>query len=220
MDHNQAMESRACEKYLLGELAPEVRDAYEEHYFSCPACVDELRAAAELFGASRVIFSEAPERTAARPGWLGWLKPVVLVPAFASLLAVVGYQSFVVIPRWKQAGAPRLLEMHSLIAANTRGEGLVFSVAPDEPFGLYVDVPADGAHSSYELRLEDPSGGSSVLRSVSQEEARKTQVVVVNPGKRAGRYAIVVSGLPAAGRPASAGPEEMGRLQFTVELRN
>jgi hypothetical protein len=219
MDHNQAIASRACEKYLLGELAPPVRDAYEEHYFSCSACVDELRAAAELFGASRMVLSEAPVQRVVHQGWLRWLKPVVLVPAFASLLAVIGYQNLVVIPHGKQAMAPRVLEMHSLIAANTRGDGLVFSVAPDEPFGLYVDVPADAAHSSYELRLEDPAGRLSVLRSVGSEEAKKTQVVVVNPGKRAGRYAIVVTGVPADGR-GSAAPEELGRLEFTVELRN
>jgi len=215
MDHNQAIKSRACEKYLLGELAPGEREAYEEHYFACADCAAGLRAAAEVVGASRVIFRESPAGTTAREGWFGWLKPV-LAPALASLLAVVIlYQNLVSIPHWKKAAAPRVLEMHSLLAANSRGEGLVFSVVPDEPFGLYVDVPADPAHSSYLLRLEDPSGRYSLLRSVSAEEAGRTQVVIVNPGKQAGRYAIVVSGLRAPG----ASPEELGRLPFTVELQ-
>src|SRR5262249_27008376 len=106
MDHQQAIESRVCERYLLGELAPEAREAYEEHYFSCSACAAELRAAAELLGASRMVLSESPAKTAVRQGWLGWLKPAVVVPALASLLAVVAYQNLVSIPGWKKAAEP------------------------------------------------------------------------------------------------------------------
>ena len=107
--------------------------------------------------------------------------------------------------------------MHSLIAGNTRGEGLVFSATPHEPMGLYVDVPADAAFTSYLLRLEDPSGNASLIRSVSTEEAQKTQVLIVNPGSRAGRYTIVVSGVPSgSSNPAAA--QEIARLQFVVEL--
>src|SRR5215475_12225763 len=151
MDHDQAIESRACERYLLGELPPVAREAFEEHYFSCPACAAELRAAADLVGAARVVLSAS--LAPARESWLRWLRPVVAVPAFASLLLLLVYENVVYLPQLNKAAAPRILDMHSLIAANTRGESLVFSVAPNEPFGLYVDVPADAAHTRYELRL-------------------------------------------------------------------
>ena len=226
MDHELAVKSQACEKYLLGELSPELRDAYEEHYFSCAECATQLRAAAELIGASREILAAAP---AAEPradyvrvprGWFPWLQPIIAIPAFAVLLLLIGYQNFVTIPHWKHAAEPRVLRMFSLISANTRGEGgLVFSVAPDEPFGVYVDVPADPAYSSYLLRLEDPSGASTLLRSLSAQEAQKTQVVTVDPGKRSGKFTIVVSGLSTLGADASSA-KELARMQFTVELKN
>lgn len=226
MDHKEALQTQACEKYLLGELTPELRDAYEEHYFSCPECASDLRAAAELIAAGRRIFAEKSEPVVARqaarirPDWFAWLKPALLVPAFAALLLVVAYQEFVTIPRYKQAAGDRVLPMHSLIAANTRGDqGLSFSVPADQPFGLYVDLPYDPSFSVYLLKLSSPSGSVSSLRSLTAVEAQKTQVITINPGHQAGPYTIIVSGLPQPGAdPSSA--KELARLQFTVELSN
>ena len=224
MNHNLAVTSQACEKYLLGELPPEVRDAYEEHYFSCPECAAQLRNAVELLGASRQILAERavgasrPNYVHAPSGWLTWLRPTVAVPLFAALLLLVGYQNFVTIPRWKQAAAPSILPMHSLITGNSRGdESLIFPVLPDQSFGLYVDVPYDPAYSTYVLRLESPSGTSSSLRSLTSEEAQRTQIVTINPGRQAGKYVIVVSGLPVARADTSAA-KELARLQFTIEF--
>jgi len=222
MDHNEAVQLQACEKYLLGELSAQVRDAYEDHYFACELCAEQLRTTAEMLEASRQILAETPD-PAARPqrepvrGWFDWLRPLVAVPGLAVLLLIIGYQNLVSIPHWRQAATSRILPMYSLIAANTRGEGgLVFSVAPEQPFGVYVDVPADAAYSTYLLRLDDPSGSSVDLRSLSAAEAQKTQVVTINPGKQAGKYAIVVFGKTDS---ATGTAKELARLQFTVEFR-
>ena len=225
MDHDLAVKSQACEKYLLGELSPELRDAYEEHYFSCGECAAQLQSAAEFMAAGRGILAAAPvavpqaDYVRVPRGWFPWLQPLVAIPAIAVLLLVVGYQNFVTIPHWRHAAEPRVLPMFSLISANTRSEGgLVFSVAPDEPFGVYVDVPAEQAYTSYLLRLEDPAGASTPLRSITFQEAQKTQVVTVNPGGRAGKFTIVVSGLTTPGADASTA-KELARPQFTVELK-
>ncbi len=230
MDHQLAVKSQACEKYLLGELSPELRDAYEEHYFSCTVCALQLREATELIAASKLILAENPQIAEPpgvisgsapwwRPSW-PWFRPSIAIPAFAALLLFVGYQNFVTIPRLQQSASPRVLPMYSLISANTRGDqGLVFSVAAGEPFGLYVDVPADPAFSTYLLRLEDPSGASSPLRSLTALEAQKTQVVTVQPGKRSGKFTLVISGLTAPGADASSA-KELARLQFSVEMKN
>ena len=46
MDHRQATQLTAVEKYLLDELTPEVRDQFEEHFFDCQDCAADLRATA------------------------------------------------------------------------------------------------------------------------------------------------------------------------------
>lgn len=222
MDHNEAIRSQACEKYLLGELSLELRDAFEEHYFSCSECAAQLKAAADFAAASRDIFAAAPasepqpDYVSAPRGWFRWIPSLVAGPAFAALLLLIAYQNFVSIPRLKQTAAPRVLAMYSLISADSRGdEGLVFSVQPDEPFGLYVDVPASSSYNSYSLRLLDPAGSSTFLRSVSASDAQKTQVVILNPHQQAGQYVLIVSGLA----PDSGSQHELARLRFTVELR-
>ena len=225
MDHDLAVKSQACEKYLLGELSPELRDAYEEHYFGCAECAAQLQAAAEFMAAGRGILAAvsaaAPQADYVRVprGWMPWMNPLVAIAAFAVLLLVIGYQNVVTIPHWKQAAEPRVLRMFSLVSANSRGEeGLVFSVAADEPFGVYVDVPVDPAYANYLLRLEDPAGGSTLLRSLTAQEAQKTQVVTVDPDKKSGKFTIVVSGLTSPGADASTA-KELARLRFTVESR-
>jgi len=44
MDHNEAIKQMAAERYLLNELTPDLRDAFEEHAFGCPECALDLRA--------------------------------------------------------------------------------------------------------------------------------------------------------------------------------
>jgi hypothetical protein len=221
MDHNEALQSQACEKYLLGELSPALRDAYEEHYFSCSRCAVELRTAAEFLGASREIFAQTPPVAAAQPsvrtaGWFAWFKPALAIPACALLLLFIGYQNLVTIPQYQQAAAPRVLPMHSLITANTLGdESLNFTVSLNQPFGLYVDVPYDPAYSTYLLTLLSPSGAATPLRALNAAEAQKTQIITINPGRQAGKYILVVSGLASpSADPSSA--KELARLQFTV----
>ena len=219
MDHDVAVKSEACERYLLGELSPELRDAYEEHYFSCADCAMQLRSAAELIGASQQIFAQTrtigTKTPAAAPeprGWFKWLRPAIAIPVFATLLLALGYQNFVTIPHLKES---RVLPMFSLILANTRGERAPeFVTQPDEPLGLYVDVPADAAYSTYDLRLQDPNGRTIPLRSLSYAEAQKTQVVVINPGKTAGNYSLIIFGHTKPEQGAAS--TELVRLQFAI----
>jgi len=160
-------------------------------------------------------------RGRARGGWFAWLRPVVAVPVFAAMLLALGYQSLVSLPHWKslatRATASRVLTMHSLIAANTRGaDGPTFKVRPGERPGLYVDVPADTAYRAYLLRLVHPTGDSEELGSVSYEEAQKTINVDVNAGD-GGSYQLVVSGLPSPeSDPAKA--TVLATMKFNVEF--
>ena len=228
MDHNEAIQQQAAVKYVLGELSQPQRDAYEEHYFDCSLCAVDVKAAAAFIDTSRdALRQEAPEPVVkpvdpVRDRWLAWLRPIVAVPAFAAILLLLGYQNFVTLPRWKnlaeQSTAPRVLPMFSLITANTRSaESLAFRVRPDEWFGLYVDVPADSAYSTYILKLADPAGHSAILSTVSYAEAQKTMVVHVNPGKQSGAYQIVVLGLSGQDT-VLARATTLATIKFAVEL--
>ena len=228
MDHEEAVRLQAAVKYVLGELPQAERDSFEEHYFDCAKCALDVRAAAAFTDNARNMLCqearEAASQAAAPAGgkWLAWLKEIVAVPAVAALLIALVYQSLVSVPHWKtaarEASAPRVLPMYSLISANTRGpDSQTIRVRAGEPFGVYLDIPADASYRAYVLKLEDPAGHSVILRTLTYEEAQKTQVVEVNPGSRAGAYQLVVFG--------STGPESepakatvLAEVKFSVEF--
>jgi anti-sigma factor RsiW len=60
MDHSQALGLHAAEKYLLGELAPEVREQFEAHYFECGECANDVKAGAAFIDCARALFKECP----------------------------------------------------------------------------------------------------------------------------------------------------------------
>jgi len=228
MDHNEALRLQAVEKYVLGELPGPLRQEFEEHFFDCTECAQEIKAAT-LFAdnAKEVLEQEAAKEwekggALLSSGWWGWLRPMVAAPVLAVLLLVLGYQSFVTVPHWKdaarQAASPRVLPMYSLIRANTRsGEAQTIQGRAGEPIGLYVDVPTEAVYTHYVLRLEEPDGKTQLLRTVSYSEAQRPIVVQVTLGDRSGTYQLVVLGLAAESAEPTQGTM-LARLKINIAV--
>lgn len=230
MDHSEAVSQRAVELYFLGELRGEQRDAFEEHYMSCPECAQEVRIGAMFMDNAReVLRSDASPAQAKSPaavlkgGWFaGLLRPAIAVPVFAVLLAMISYQSFVAIPRMQtalsNANAPRALSTFSLLSDNSRGGSpLTISISKNEPFALYLDIPPQPAFSMYTLDIDAEGGALIFTIQVSAAEARNTVELLV-PGSRLrpGQYDVVVSG--AGGTPESGSSQTViSHSRFTLE---
>lgn len=207
MDHNQAVKSEALEKYLAGELTPDLRDEFEEHYFSCGTCAAELKTAVAFASSVRQAFAQG--FVPAPAWWTRILRPVVAVPVLASLLLAGGIG-------YRQLNTPR--PTFSLIGvADTLGEdshALRFAVAPGRAFDLQFDPPFQPGYSAYVVRQIDPSGAIRELRTLTPVEAGKTQTVTIKPSRLAGNYVLSVVGKPDDGSPA----KELSHTQFTVEF--
>src|SRR4030081_2827785 len=183
MDHNESIRLMAAEKYLLDELAPETRDEFEEHFFDCQECALDVRAGAAFVEHTKVLLTDpvplpSPAAAASRPGRsLGWLRPALLVPGMAVLLAIVGYQNLVTYPKLKDevavANVPQILASASLINANIRGVSkTVVSARRGEPFLLFVDIPAENRFSSYVVELDGPAGNSEWSLTIPAETTK------------------------------------------------
>ena len=48
MTHQQAVDTLASERYLLDEMSELERHAFEDHYFSCGECAEDVRAGAVM----------------------------------------------------------------------------------------------------------------------------------------------------------------------------
>jgi hypothetical protein len=160
MTHADAAATQAVERYLLGELSADQRDAFEAHAFDCTACAEELQATAIFLDTSRSVLREDPlaltaaaeaaaraaaavrptgspgTTTAAAGGWRAWLRPSALLPAYAlvpALVLLVGftlYQNLVTIPALRDVSAPRALSSFSFVSSGTRGATAMVIAAP------------------------------------------------------------------------------------------
>jgi hypothetical protein len=98
MTHAQAVKTSAVERYLLDEMPELERYAFEEHYFSCLECAEDVRTAGLMRDGVKAGFIESTARPAVSPavetGGRAWRPSVVLPWAVAATLAIaVGYQT-------------------------------------------------------------------------------------------------------------------------------
>src|SRR6476646_7470388 len=73
MDHETAIRVGAAERYFLGEMTGADRDAFEEHYFMCPECAEDVRALTVFSANAKAVFREETARPspATVPFWSG-----------------------------------------------------------------------------------------------------------------------------------------------------
>lgn len=222
MDHSEAIKSQAAEKYLLGELTIALRDEFEEHFFSCTECADNVRSGAALIdNARQVLRQEADERSRLplRVGrWPSWLQPAWGFAAAAVLLfGIVAYQNLVTIPKMRSGAAqPQMLATFSFVTAGSRGAGATtIKVAKDHPFGIYVDIPPQGSFAYYSVNVQTESGGHAIRVQVSPEQARDTvQILIPSRTLKEGNGTLIVEGHKAEGEPAT----EIARYPFTLQF--
>lgn len=136
MDHNSAIENHTAERYLMGELNEAERDAYEEHFFCCAACADEIKSANEFMESARQVVhdelkSEIYSHVAHRSiwgSWLNWRSMLQPIPAMACVLLVAvtgftGYQNSVTIPRLANMASVHLVSQDAILALLTVAHG-------------------------------------------------------------------------------------------------
>ncbi|HET8923095.1 MAG TPA: hypothetical protein VFN26_08895 [Candidatus Acidoferrum sp.] len=227
MDHNEAVQLQAAVKYVLGELSQGQRDEYEEHYFDCGECADDLKAAATFVDASRDVFRHQAEKSLEREavpvrgGWFGWLRPAFAIPVFAALLLVIAYQNTVTIPKAKEAAhssGQLFSSTFSLQAANVRGgEELKLQVPRNESFALKLDFTPSRTFESYVAELRDASGRSLLRVSIPGSLTNKEAQLAVPGGLlQPGKYELVFTG--GAGSMGQMSKDEVLRLGFSVEF--
>jgi len=230
MDHAEAVRLNAAESYLSGELPEALRDQFEEHYFDCFECANDLKSLDTFRTASRMVFEEEvvrkvpPRPEAERAGWFAWLRPLVAVPAIAALAAIVVFQNAVTIPALKQrpTTAAEAYGSSFRLEGTTRGKSIsTVSVRPNEGFALEFDFIPAQVFASYQGLLLDDADGSVLTFHLPGELANKEVHLAVPAGLlHAGKYSLVLSGgRDAAGRLASGsapGGNEVQRLAFSV----
>jgi hypothetical protein len=215
MEHSEAIQLMAAEKYLLDELPADVRDEFEEHLFGCHECAMDMRTASAFLEQGKAVLAEPEvatvrEKEKSRPGLFAWLRPAFAIPAMAVILAVVGYQN---LQLTRALSKPQLLPATTvnLLTYGTNATPLV--VHRGEGFLLNVIAPPDHRYPAYEADLRSPAGGvESVAISASADDTWPIRF----PGadRQSGTYRIVVHGVTAGGQNV-----EVGGASFQLQVQ-
>lgn len=222
MDHSEAIRLGAAEKYLLGELPSQQREEFEEHYFTCGECANDIKSGAVLVDNAREVLREEPamqtvlKPAPARRGWLGWFQPGYGLAAVLALLAVISYQNFVTIPGLKSGSAhAQALTSFSLMTADSRGGGAtVIQPQAGRPFGLYVDIPATQPFAYYTLSVR--MGVRSFTVQVSADQAKDTvQMLIPADTVQSGKAELVIEGHASENGPIT----QVARYPFEIQVQ-
>jgi hypothetical protein len=212
MEHSEAVELMATERYLLGELTAEQREAFEAHFFECYECALDVRAEAALIDEAKVqlplMETQAPVPARVQPApkrreWFGWMRPVWVVPAFAVMLAMIGYQNLATIPGLRSAATmPRIAPWASMHVGTRAGAHT--PVTADRNSGALVlvdDLPTDGTYASFAFALESPQGKTFWTQTVKAPGNGDGTTSLSIPGKglQEGVYTLTILGITPQG---------------------
>ncbi len=158
MNHNEAAANSVADRYLLGELSPEEREQFEQHYFDCPECAADVQSGAVFIDNARENFRQEKAVSAGahlpRRNWFAWLTPSFAGPAFAmlALVGVVGYQHSELVAM----NRPHVGRVVLLRAA--RSASRVVQVRKGEVLNFNFDLNSTGQDAAYVLTLADAGG--------------------------------------------------------------
>jgi hypothetical protein len=213
MNHDQAVSSQAAERYVLGELTPSEREAFEGHYFDCSACFEQVEAGAQFLGRAREVLDGDREP---EPGWFGSMLRDLRRPApvfvSAMLLCAVGigvHQQSVI----STARAPRLEERVMLSSSREAVKRL--NVSRRSNLGLAVEFTRKPEFVSYQVEIKDAAGKTRYSLPFSQPAGDVAAVSLPANALEGGTYSMGVQGVTKDGTKHEAGPGGPFELQFT-----
>jgi hypothetical protein len=239
MDHNYAVKNHTAERYLMDELEEAERNAYEEHFFSCPACAEEIRSGSRFMEIARSIvqeegkapFADKKHRAFTWGRWLNWKSLLQPMPVMACALLVLTagfavYQNKVVIPRLAEklvhsqaTASAQLVDPNPFRIVESRGVQNSRTFSKDKAFTLQYDI-VDTGFKFYEVEITDESNVARLSWTVAEKETANSLGFPVSAGAlKTGKYFLVVRGVNS-GDAENAAKGELVRIPFELKVQD
>jgi hypothetical protein len=222
LDHQNALEMHAAERYLLGELPAAETEAFELHYFECPQCALAVESGQMFISAARERFaaSDRPGEVPQPKSSTSFLnsiaafcfRPAFVLVATAALAAIGLYQGTVLIPALRQG---RPLPTFTLIGVS-RGIDPPVHVAGGTPFiSLEADIPPEAHFRNYVCVIS--SGGNDVLRVVNPapEDGHPIAILVPTRVLHNGEDVLTISGEGTDGQAS----DKISTYRFDFQIK-
>ena len=212
MEHSEAQNMGAAERYVLGDLSVSEVEEFERHFFDCAQCSEELRTLSILQENARVVFMEQesapsqakPAVVEQKPAKTGWWQFSIWAPA-AAMVAIAVFVGFELGGRG--AEGPQAVNSFPIYAAKRGGETVDRAGHECEIlhciYGPHVGarlrlVPGrrrgktEGAEERVSMPLSAPAQGSTI------------QILFPEHALKPGKYVLTILGKDEAGKEIAA----------------
>lgn len=237
MNHQQAIDSMAVERYVLGEMTAADRQAFEGHYFNCPECLEAITFASDFLEAGHEYVVE-PKQEPAKVQTFVWHKRLFStswwfspVPAFASavFLSLFGlsiYQGIELAQVKKTLHTPSVVAASVFLPPSARGGSdatgadlRTVTVERNRAFALDLDLPQHDQYSSYEGEIISQSGSAGIagfsLPTDHLNQASRFELAIP-PTLPEGAYQFIIRGTNHGAKEKTT----IARYEFVLKFKN
>jgi len=233
MNHQQAQETMAVERYVLQEMNEAERSSFEQHFLYCAQCLEAVTVASDFFEVGRDLSLEmeqqaapAPTRREPKPHWSAWFR---IVPAFglAVFMMVAGlaiYQQIEMRDMQKIASTPKLVSASVFLPPaarddSERGPENTVSVPRDGFFELDFDLPEHPRFTMYDVQIVDQNGSAALPAfSLPPDHLNRSSrlQLTVPPLSTEGPHELIVRGFGDSEKEKVI----IARYRFVLEFTN
>lgn len=219
MDHKEAIRIQAVDRYLLGEMTAADRMEFEEHFFTCGECSEDLHMGAILVDNSRAVLREkffdpvpaSLDATPHRSGWSFWSLRIPLAVSIA-LVGLVGYQNLRVLPEYRRQLAENVASAvppRTLLRPAVRGAVPLISLPKNLRFFEIAAEEVDPVAGGYHCLILDAQGKTVAgFPAPSVDPGEKLNILLDSRQTPGGQYTLVVR--------KSSDDSEVGRYPFSI----
>jgi hypothetical protein len=207
MDHETAIRMSAAERYWTNDLSSGERDQFEEHFFSCPECAEEVRWERIFAANAKAIFRDEARRPKAKRWWVLNIQPLFARPAFGvSALANVALAAGIafMVGEIRTISSPHL-GVAIAVPTVVRSEQKPVAVPPGtQVVSLSFALPRQFPQYAYSII---PEGGSPEYEQTVAAPAQNTEELLLSIPRRAlpaGLSRVVLRGVEG-GREVTIG---------------
>ncbi len=191
--HEEAIKNMLVERYLLGELSEDERDAFEAHFFDCPVCFDQIKSGTEFVSyLQRIGVEEEP--ASSRHGIPSRLfHPAFTMTIAAMFLCAFGFNLYQhsEIHRYQ---TPEVISVVTLQSAS-RGEKRVVTASRKGNFELRVLFQPNPDLTSWKAAVVKDSGKEVVALPISDPQTNELQLRFNTEPFSSGSYKLIIQGV-------------------------
>jgi hypothetical protein len=208
MEHAEAVRAGAVERYLLDELEDDARRAFEEHYFDCQECAEEVRLTAAFLDNARGVVRETETAAAVPRRWprLFWPIPAASAAALVLLGVGLGYVGLTARSGERSASPLTIQPVSWQFLSISRSAPPTLSVCPRASVvPLLLSQTVAASQSRFRCDLRAASGEVKAIGTLpSAAPGEELRLLLPVEGLAAGSYVLELSGLPSGGGEAAA----------------